>query len=139
MGLLHDDPNSDDDASAPILVRMDSMEIEAHAKAMTRIEILYMTNVVILRYLLKKEFSNIIPKELFHYLDDGDHNRVMYYRVTEAKKPAYKTAESPKLYGKWCCCRKFFWRTSHRNAFPTYQNTRCFNASLRSRQCPKPV
>jgi len=86
MGLLHADPNSSDDESAPILVRMDSMEIEAHAKAMTRIEILYMTNMIMIRYLLKKNFSNIIPEELFHYLEEGDHNRVMYYRVAEEKK-----------------------------------------------------
>ena len=86
MGLLHDDPNSSDDASAPIIVRMDSMEIEAHAKAMTRIEILYMTNIIMIRYLLKHDFLSIIPGELFHYLNDNDHNQVMYYRVSEDKK-----------------------------------------------------
>ena len=40
MGVPHEDPNKGEDDSKPILVRMDSMEIEAHAKAMTRIEIL---------------------------------------------------------------------------------------------------
>lgn len=86
MGVLHKDPNEGEDESKPILVRMDSMEIEAHAKAMSRIEILYMTNVIVLRYLLKKDFGKIIPEELSHYLDDEDHNKVIYYRAEEDKK-----------------------------------------------------
>ena len=39
---------------------MDSMMVEAHAKVMTRLEILYMTNVVALRYLLKNEFDETV-------------------------------------------------------------------------------
>ncbi len=86
MGLLHADPSSGEDEAAPVIVRMDSMEIEAHAKAMTRIEILYMTNVTMIRYLLKKDFASVIPQELSHYLEEGDHNKVMYYRVSADKK-----------------------------------------------------
>lgn len=51
MGILHEDPNSGEDDKVPVIVRMDSMEVEAHAKAMTRIEILYTANAIILRYL----------------------------------------------------------------------------------------
>ena len=86
MDILHQDPNSGEDDVAPIIVRMDSMEIEAHAKAMTRVEILYMTVTVVLRYLLKKGFGFIIPAPFAHYLEDGDHNKVMYYRVSEDKR-----------------------------------------------------
>lgn len=86
MGLLGKDPNECEGETAPILVRMDSMEIEAHAKAMTRIEILYMTNVIMIRYLLKKDYGNLIPQQLSHYLEDDDHNKVMYYKVAEDKK-----------------------------------------------------
>lgn len=86
MGLLHADPSSGEDEAAPVIVRMDSMEIEAHAKAMTRIEILYMTNVTMIRYLLKKDFAGVIPQELSHYLEEGDHNKVMYYRVPADRK-----------------------------------------------------
>ncbi|MBQ8665497.1 MAG: transposase, partial [Lachnospiraceae bacterium] len=86
MGVLHDDPNKGEDDIALIIVRMDSMEIEAHAKAMTRIEILYTSIIIVLRYLHKKKFSDIIPDELAHYNEEGDHNRVMYYRVEEDKK-----------------------------------------------------
>ena len=86
MGLLHDDPNKGEDETTPIIVRMDSMEIEAHAKAMTRIEILYTAVVIVIRYLHKKKFSDIIPDELAHYNEDDDHNRVLYYRVAEDKK-----------------------------------------------------
>ncbi len=51
--------------------------LQAHAKAMTRIEILYMTNVIMPRYLLKKDFASVIPQELSHYLEEGNHNKVM--------------------------------------------------------------
>lgn len=86
IGVLREDPNSGDGELDPVIVRMDSMEVEAHAKAMTRIEILYMTIVLMVRYLLKKGFASIIPEKLGHYLEEGDHNRVMYYRVSEDKK-----------------------------------------------------
>jgi len=86
IGVLHADPNEGEDALKPIIVRMDSMEIEAHAKAMTRVEILYMTVTVVLRFLLKKGFDFIIPDVFTHYLEEGDHNKVMYYRVSEDKK-----------------------------------------------------
>lgn len=86
MGVLHEDPNSGEDDAKPVIVRMDSMEIEAHAKTMTRIEILYTTNVIMIRYLLKKDLGSVIPDGLSHYLADGDHNKVMYYRVSEDKK-----------------------------------------------------
>ncbi len=39
-----------------------------------------------IRYLLKKDYRDIIPDVLSHYLEDGDHNKVMYYRVSEDKK-----------------------------------------------------
>ena len=86
MGLLGKDPSDGEGDTAPILVRMDSMEIEAHAKAMTRIEIIYMTNVIMIRYLLKKEYRDMIPQELSHYLEDDDRNQVLYYKVAEDKK-----------------------------------------------------
>lgn len=86
MGILHEDPNNGEDDSQPVIVRMDSMEVEAHAKAMTRMEILYTTNVILIRYLLKKGYEDQIPKELSHYLEEGDHNKVMYYRVSQDKK-----------------------------------------------------
>lgn len=86
MGLLHEDVNAGESDDTVTLVRMDSMEIEAHAKAMTRIEILYTTNLIVIRFLLKKGFKEIIPEGLLHYLSEDDHNKVMYYRVAEDKK-----------------------------------------------------
>ncbi len=86
MGLLHEDPSENDDGDHVVIVRMDSMEIEAHAKSMARVEILYMTNVILIRYLLKKGFKNVIPPQLAHYLEEGDHNKVTYYRVAADKK-----------------------------------------------------
>lgn len=86
MGLLHADPSQDADPETLMVIRMDSMEIEAHAKAMTRIEILYTANVIMIRYLLKKGYGGILPCALSHYLEEGDHNKVMYYRVSEDKK-----------------------------------------------------
>ncbi len=48
--------------------------------------ILHTANVILLRYLLKKGFENMIPKELSHYFEEGDHNQVLYYRVSQDKK-----------------------------------------------------
>ena len=64
----------------------DSMMVEAHAKVMTRLEILYMTNVVALRYLLKNDLDYLIPDVLAHYLEKDDHNKVLYYRAKEDEK-----------------------------------------------------
>lgn len=88
MGLLPKDPSEDDDPETPILVRMDSMEIEAHAKVMTRLEILYTTVFIMIRYLLRTKFGHIIPEGLSHYLDEDDHNKVLYYRRPEAEREA---------------------------------------------------
>lgn len=88
MGLLPKDPSDSDDQKDPILVRMDSMEIEAHAKVMSRLEILYTTVAIMLRYLVRKEFVHIIPESLSHYLDEDDHNKTLYYRVSENERAA---------------------------------------------------
>ena len=86
MGIL---PNpADEDDNKTILVRMDSMMVEAHAKVMTRLEILYMTIVVVLRYLLKNDLDYLIPDALAHYLQKDDHNKVLYYRAKEEEKEA---------------------------------------------------
>lgn len=86
MGLLPKDPSEKDDPEKLILVRMDSMEIEAHAKVMTRLEILYTTVFIMIRYLLRTKFSHIIPEGLSHYLDEDDHNKVLYYRRPEEER-----------------------------------------------------
>ena len=86
MGLLRADPSEGEDDEQAILVRMDSMEIEAHAKAIGRIEILYTTIVIVLRWLLKKGFGSIIPEKLSHYKDEGDKNKVIYHRHKEDKE-----------------------------------------------------
>ena len=85
MGILPD-PTDDDGSNKNILVRMDSMMVEAHAKVMTRLEMLYMTIVVALRYLLRNDLEYLIPDALAHYLQKDDHNKVLYYRAKEEEK-----------------------------------------------------
>ena len=68
MGVLQPDPSEGDNEEKTILVRMDSMEIEAHGKAMSRVEIIYTTIVIMLRWLLKKGFGNILTDVFTHYL-----------------------------------------------------------------------
>lgn len=58
MGLIGKDVDTEAGITGGFIVRMDSMEIEAHAKAMSRIEIVYTSNAIILRYLCKKGFEN---------------------------------------------------------------------------------
>ena len=75
-----------DDENAVILSRMDSMEIEMRAKTMTRLEIIYTTIVIMIRYLISKDYVELLPQELYHYLKEGDKNSVLYYRVSADKK-----------------------------------------------------
>lgn len=84
MGILPNPANEDEEKE--ILVRMDSMMVEAHAKVMTRLEILYMTVVVALRYLLKNDMGALVPERLSHYFQKEDHNNVLYYRAREEEK-----------------------------------------------------
>ena len=84
MGIL---PGSvDENGNETILVRMDSMMVEAHAKVMTRLEILYMTIIIAIRYLLRNDLEYLIPDALAHYLEKDDHNKVLYYRAKEQDK-----------------------------------------------------
>ena len=88
MGVLHPDPSENDSPEDLILVRMDSMEIEAHAKVMTRLEILYTTVFIMVRYLLRNKFGSILPESLSHYLEEDDRNKVLYYKGTDEKREA---------------------------------------------------
>lgn len=87
MGILPD-PQGEGDGKETILVRMDSMMVEAHAKVMTRLEILYTTIAIALRYLLGHEFGRLIPAPLSHYFEKDDRNKILYYRAGEEEKEA---------------------------------------------------
>jgi len=82
MGVLPDPVEDSDDSIQKILIRMDSMEIEAHAKVMTRLEILYTSVVIVLRYFLKMDQDYLIPEALMHYFKKEDHNNTLYYRAS---------------------------------------------------------
>lgn len=90
MGLIGKDVDTETGISGGFIVRMDSMEIEAHAKAMSRIEIVYTSNAIILRYLCKKGFENIIPEAFSHYFDDSDKNNLVYHRTKREKAEGKK-------------------------------------------------
>lgn len=80
MGLLSKDVDTENGEAGSFIVRMDSMEIEAHARVMTRVEIVYTTNAIVLKYLCKHGFEGLIPETFGHYLNDGDRNRLVYHR-----------------------------------------------------------
>ena len=103
MGILHGDPNSGEDDSAPIIVRMDSMELEAYAKAMTRIEILYTANVIILRYLLKKGLKASSRKKFPTILKKGIITRSCITVFLRTRKWACRTAVLRKPSVRCCC------------------------------------
>lgn len=86
MGVLPASVDEEPDEKTKILIRMDSMQVEAHAKVMTRLEILYTTNVIVLKYLLKQDLDDFIPRQLLHYFDKDDHNKTLYYRAKEDEK-----------------------------------------------------
>ena len=90
MGLLGKDVDTESGEAGGFIARMDSMEIEAHAKKMTRVEIVYTTITIVLRYLCKKGFESIIPESFGHYFDDGDKNRLVYHRGRKDKAEGRK-------------------------------------------------
>jgi hypothetical protein len=90
MGLLGKDVDTESGEAGGFIARMDSMEIEAHAKKMTRVEIVYTTIAIVLRYLCKKGFESIIPESFGHYFDDGDKNRLVYHRGRKDKAEGRK-------------------------------------------------
>lgn len=85
MGILHLDPDKGETEETKTMVRMDSMEVESHAKAMSRLEILYTSNVIVIRYLLKAGLNDVVPEGLSHYFEDGDKNRIMYHQAKKEK------------------------------------------------------
>lgn len=86
MGLLGADPDSADGRKS-IIERMDSMQVASRAKAMSRLEILYTTNIIVIRHLLKQGYRSLLPDTLTHYCDGSDRNRVLYDRSRENKEP----------------------------------------------------
>ena len=59
--------------------RMDSMMIATRSKSMSRLEIVYTVVSNAVRFLVKNGAEGEIPEEMKHYLEDGDHNDVIYY------------------------------------------------------------
>lgn len=62
--------------------RMDSLMVASNIKKMRRLELLY-TCVANFSKLMKKLKDPALPKSLFHYTEDDDHNRVLYHNRSE--------------------------------------------------------
>ena len=84
--MLHSDSSENDSPEDFILFRMDSMDIEAHAKVMNRLETLYTTIFIMVNYHLRYKFSSILSESLSHYLEENDRNKVHYYKNTNEKR-----------------------------------------------------
>lgn len=61
------------------LIRMDSMMVASHIKNVSRLELLYITNMLVLKELQAKGYVKKIPDNLLHYLEEGDRNRFLYH------------------------------------------------------------
>ena len=61
------------------LKRMDSMMIATRSKRMSRLEIIYQVNSNAVRLIKRLGEDELLPKELWHYLDKDDLNEVIYY------------------------------------------------------------
>lgn len=59
--------------------RMDSLMISSRCKRMSRLEIIYTTTANAVRLLHRLGNEDLIPKDMLHYLEDDDHNRVIHY------------------------------------------------------------
>ena len=105
MGLLGSEPDTEGEEETALL-RMDSMEVEARAKAMSRIEILYTAIIIILRYLIKKGFKSIISESFEHYYEKGDRNRLVYHRAKEDHALGKKDLRISEIFQEMLCLSK---------------------------------
>jgi len=62
--------------------RMDSMMVASNIKKMSRLELLYTCVANLCRLMHKRKDSNL-PEVLKHYLEDSDHNTVLYHNRSE--------------------------------------------------------
>ncbi|WP_334137106.1 transposase [Muricomes intestini] len=62
--------------------RMDSLMVASNIKKMSRLELFYTCVANLCKLMAKREDSNL-PKSLQHYLEDGDHNTVLYHNRSE--------------------------------------------------------
>jgi hypothetical protein len=85
------------DADRSLLARMDSMMIEAHAKVMPRVEILYTTIQLMLRLLVKEGLRKIIPANMKHYLEDDDKNASLYFKGDAKKRAGLQLQTTARL------------------------------------------
>lgn len=59
--------------------RMDSMQVASACKKMTRLELVYATTAKAIKTLQKIGKEELISKDLKHYLEEEDYNKVTYY------------------------------------------------------------
>lgn len=93
IDLLHDEMQRLSDVFCKYLhinkklKRMDSLMVSTHAKAMSRLEVIYTTVSRCVALLNKKNRNDLIPEEMHHYLEDDDLNDVIYYAKSEDVNP----------------------------------------------------
>lgn len=87
IDLLHDTITSLADEMAELmkidysLKRMDSMMVASNIKKMSRLELLYTCVANLAKEILKQ--TETLPKELLHYTEADDRNRVIYHNRSE--------------------------------------------------------
>jgi len=64
------------------LRRMDSLMIASNIKKMSRLELLYTCVANMCRFMNKREEKDL-PESLKHYLNDADHNELLYHNRSE--------------------------------------------------------
>lgn len=105
LGLLPD-PEKEYDSKKEFLLRMDSMMIEAHAKVMPRLEIIYTTNLIMIRWLVEHDFIDAVPESMYHYISDDDRNRTLYYRGNSEKKSDEQNTRVEKVIAEMVLLKK---------------------------------
>lgn len=67
--------------------RMDSLMVASHCKRMSRLEIIYQTTANAVRLIHRLGNEELISSDLQHYLNEDDHNQVIYYCKNEDITP----------------------------------------------------
>lgn len=89
-----------------IVLRMDSFMCALHGKHMNRLELVYTANMINLRYCVSRDGVDSIPEELRHYLNENDHNAVIYYRAAAAEKEEIQQSRLQRTFDEMLSVKK---------------------------------
>ncbi len=81
-----------------IAMRLDTFMMEGHGAYMTRLQIVYTCNFMAIKAMVSLGVYDYIPVGTTHYINDGDHNKMLYFKGKLSEVAALNLEQSGKAY-----------------------------------------